>query len=117
MIRRGFIAGIVAAFTAGALVATGVAVSGGLPFRGGSIPPATGFEVTTVGQGTLVNVTPLDLTCEVFAKDPKANDPGPVMYCARKSALEKSTTLSISKYHVRVVSSAGATLYTADRSP
>jgi hypothetical protein len=103
-----------------ALITLGIAIgaslyaASGLGFQSAR----ASFRFVTVGPGTLVHVTGVDVGCDVFATDLDHREAGPVMFCNRWSVSRGSRSVVFSLHHVDVTDESGNTLvYRATRSP
>ena len=66
--------------------------------RGGASPPVD-TRVVVVGPGASIQVLGIDLTCHVYRRDPRRQEVGPVLYCARTSAPRSSRGVGASMWH------------------
>lgn len=103
-----------------ALITLGIAIGASLCAASGLGFASAGarFRFVTVGPGTLVHVTGVDVGCDVFASDLDHREAGPVMFCNRWSVSRGSRSVVFSLHHVDVTDETGNTLiYRANRSP
>jgi hypothetical protein len=104
-----------------ALITLGIAIGASLCAASGLGVMSAGakFRVVTVGPGTLVHVTGVDVGCDVFASDLDHREAGPVMFCNRWSVVPRgSRSVVFSLRHVDVTDESGNTLvYRVTRSP
>ena len=103
-----------------ALIALGIAIGASLNATSGlgfqSARPS--FRFVTVGPGTLVHVTGVDVGCDVFPSDLDHRVAGPVMFCNRWSASRGSRSVVFSLHHVDITDESGnGLLYRVTRSP
>jgi hypothetical protein len=64
----------------------------------GEAPPVD-TRVVVVGPGTSIQFLGIDLTCHVYRRDPRRQEVGPVLYCARTSAPRSSRGVGASMWH------------------
>jgi hypothetical protein len=103
-----------------ALVALGIAIGASLYAASGLgfESSRASFRFVTIGPGTLVHVTGVDVGCDVFASDLDHREAGPVMFCNRWSASRGSRSVVFSLHHVDVTDESGNELvYRVTRSP
>jgi hypothetical protein len=103
-----------------ALIALGIAIGASLHATSGlgSQGARASFRFVTVGPGTLVHVTGVDVGCDVFPSDLDHREAGPVMFCNRWSVSRGSRSVVFSLHHVDVTDETGNNLiYRATRSP
>jgi hypothetical protein len=103
-----------------ALITLGIAIgaalyaASGLGFQSAR----ASFRFVTVGPGTLVHVTGVDVGCDVFPSDLDHRVAGPVMFCNRWSASRGSRSVVFSLHHVDITDESGnGLLYRVTRSP
>jgi hypothetical protein len=103
-----------------ALIALGIAIgaslyaTSGLAFQ--SARPS--FRFVTVGPGTLVHVTGVDVGCDVLPSDLDHRVAGPVMFCNRWSVSRGSRSVVFSLHRVDVSDESGNTsIFRVTRSP